>query len=416
MSDANQTELDERISNIYKEHSRRVFATLVRLLGDFDRAEDALQDAFRVALEKWKSEGIPANPVAWLVSTGRFKAIDSLRRTRNESALDLSHESFPSEDDSAHWGEHEVIEDERLRLIFTCCHPAISPDAQVALTLREVCELTTEEIAHAFLIPPSTLAQRIVRAKSKIKVAKIPFDTPEGEELPFRLSSVLRVIYLIFNEGYFAASGEMALRRDLSSEAIRLAEIVVELMPEPEAIGLLALMLLHESRRAARVSAGGDLIPLDEQDRSLWDREMISRGSGLTERALRSPRFGTYGLQAAISALHSEAHAYGATDWEQIVGLYEALLRIEPTPIIELNRAVAIAMLSGPAEGLRIVESLFSYGHLCDYHLAHAAKADFNRRLGRMEQARSSYLTAIQLAQQEPERKFLTRRLAECSE
>ena len=393
-----------------------MFATLVRLLGDFDKAEDALQDAFRVAVEQWPNSGIPANPTAWLISAGRFKAIDSLRRTRNESALDDSHDSIPSKEDSAHWGEHDAIEDERLRLIFTCCHPAISPDAQVALTLREVCELTTEEIAHAFLIPAPTLAQRIVRAKGKIRDAKIPFTIPEETELPSRLNSVLRVIYLIFNEGYFAASGETVLRRDFSSEAIRLAEIVVELMPEPEAMGLLALMLLHESRRVARVSDTGDLIPLDEQDRSLWDQTLIKQGAELTEQALRSRRFGGYALQAAISAVHAQAPAYIDTDWAQIVGLYDALLLIEPSPVIELNRAVAISKSEGPATGLEIVESLFATGQLNDYHLAHAAKADMNRRLGRFEQARASYLTAIKLAQQEPEKRFLRRKLDEISQ
>ena len=393
-----------------------MFATLVRLLGDFDRAEDALQDAFRVALEQWPNSGIPANPVAWLISTGRFKAIDSLRRTRNETGLDDTHDSLPSGDDAAHWGEHEAVEDERLRLIFTCCHPAISPDAQVALTLREVCELTTEEISHAFLIPAPTLAQRIVRAKSKIKIAKIPFATPEETELPSRLNSVLRVIYLIFNEGYFATSGETALRRDLSSEAIRLAEIVVELMPEPEAMGLLALMLLHESRRRARVSDTGDLIPLDEQNRSLWDQTLIKQGADLTVQALRSRRFGAYALQAAISAVHAEAAAYNETDWEQIVGLYDVMLQLGPSPVVELNRAVSISMLQGPTLGLEIVESLLSHGHLGDYRLAHAARADMNRRLGRFEQARASYLTAIELAQQEPEKRFLRRKLAECYE
>ena len=393
-----------------------MFATLVRLLGDFDKAEDALQDAFRVAVEQWPNSGIPANPTAWLISAGRFKAIDSLRRTRNESALDYSHDSIPSKEDSAHWGEHDAIEDERLRLIFTCCHPAISPDAQVALTLREVCELTTEEIAHAFLIPAPTLAQRIVRAKGKIRDAKIPFTIPEETDLPSRLNSVLRVIYLIFNEGYFAASGETALRRDLVAEGIRLGSIVVELMPEPEAMGLLALMLLHESRRVARVSDTGDLIPLDEQDRSLWDQTLIKQGAELTEQALRSRRFGGYALQAAISAVHAQAPAYIETDWEQIVGLYDVMLQLDPSPVVELNRAVAISMSEGPALGLEIVESLFATGQLNDYHLAHGAKADMNRRLGRFEQARASYLTAIKLAQQEPEKRFLRRKLDEISQ
>jgi RNA polymerase sigma-70 factor, ECF subfamily len=401
------------IEDIYRSESRRVFATLVRLLGDFDLAEEALQDAFKAAIEQWPRDGIPAQPVAWLVSAGRFKAIDGIRRRARFSAYDdvadLA-EAIP--DESAVADEREHLEDDRLRLIFTCCHPSLAPDAQIALTLREVCGLTTEEIAHAFLTPAPTLAQRIVRAKAKIRDARIPYQVPEREELPVRLQSVLRVIYLVFNEGYSASSGTSVTRHDLSQEAIRLTRLLLELLPEPEVSGLLALMLLHESRRSARSTAEGDLVPLDEQDRRLWDTQQITEGSALVERALSSGRIGSYTLQAAISAVHAQAAQADATDWAQIVGLYDALLRLEPTPVIELNRAVAIAMQRGPGAGLVLVENLIAGGQLQNYHLAYAAQADFHRRLGNVAEARIAYGRALALTQQEPERRFLSRRLA----
>ncbi len=400
------------VDGVYRSDSRRVFATLIRLLGDFDGAEEALHDAFRAALEQWPRDGIPKSPRAWLVSVGRFKAIDRLRRRARFHALDdlsgvvealASHPSYPGEE----------IEDDRLRLIFTCCHPALSPDAQVALTLREVCGLTTEEIARAFLAAPSTLAQRVVRAKAKIRDARIPYQVPSKEDLPERLDSVLRVVYLVFNEGYSASSGESLTRRDLSGEAIRLARLLVELLGEPEAMGLLALMLLHESRRAARTGSTGDPILLEDQDRSLWDCEAIAEGTALLERALSSRRFGPYSLQAAIAAVHAEAPDATATDWAQIVGLYDVLLRLEPSPVVELNRAVAVAMRDGPAAGLALVDALLARGELRDYRLAHAARADLCRRLGRASEARTSYERALALTLQEPERRFLERRLAE---
>ena len=407
-------EMRNSIEAVYKEHSRKAYATLVRLLDDFDRAEDALMEAFKVALLQWPESGIPSNPVGWLVSTGRFKAIDNLRR-RSRFETPFEHlEELPQDGGSQPlWEEPEAVEDERLRLIFTCCHPAISPDAQVALTLREVCGLTTEEIASAFLIPAPTLAQRIVRAKSKIRDARIPFEAPEEGELQIRLQSVLRVVYLIFNEGYFASSGENVLRRDLVSEAIRLNSLIADLLPDPEVFGLMALMLLHESRRKARANSEGDLISLEEQDRSLWDQNLISRGAELTEKALRLGRFGEYTLQAAISAVHSQARSYAETDWAQIVGLYDALMRRASSPIVELNRAVAIAMSDSPETGITLIDSLFTRGELRDYHLAHAAKAELCRRKGDLEQARISYAVAIEMAQQEPERRFLSRRLSE---
>jgi RNA polymerase sigma-70 factor, ECF subfamily len=401
------------VESIYRAESRRVFATLVRLLGDFDTAEEALHEAFRAALEQWPKDGVPANPRAWLVSAGRFKAIDSIRRAARLDPLDEDAvETLVSADDPATWGSEE-IEDDRLRLIFTCCHPALQPDAQVALTLREVCGLTTEEIAQAFLAAPSTLAQRIVRAKNKIRDAKIPYQVPSPEQLPERLDSVLRVIYLVFNEGYSASSGTALTRHDLSGEAIRLARLLAELLPEPEATGLLALMLLHESRRTARASPSGDLILLDEQDRSLWNRELIAEGTALVERSLASRRIGPYSIQAAIAAVHAEASTAAATDWQQIVGLYDVLLRIEPTPVVELNRAVAVAMRDGAEAGLAIVDAILARGELADYRLAHAARADLCRRLGRREEARKSYRRALDLARQAPERRFLERRLAE---
>ena len=403
----------EKVEAIYRAESRHVLATLIRLLGDFDLAEEALHDAFRAALEQWPGEGVPANPRAWLVSAGRFKAIDALRRRARFEALDEDREPVdPATENPEAW-EDESLEDDRLRLVFTCCHPALAPDAQVALTLREVCGLTTEAIARAFLTPVPTLAQRIVRAKAKIREARIPYEVPSRAELPDRLDAVLRVIYLVFNEGYATSSGESLTRPDLSEEAIRLGRLLVELLPEPEAMGLLALMLLHESRRAARSSPEGDLILLDEQDRRLWNREYIAEGVALVERALALRRFGAYTLQAAIAAVHAEAPDAEATDWPQIVGLYDALLRIDPSPVVELNRAVAVAMRDGPAAGLALVEAILGRGELSNYHLAHAARAELLRRMKRTAEARAAYTQALALTQQLPERRFLARRLAE---
>jgi len=398
---------------IYRTESRRVFATLVRLLGDFDLAEEALHDAFRAALEQWPRDGVPANPRAWLVSAGRFKAIDGIRRrSRFDSMEDVAEQVEAIADETQPW-DGETIEDDRLRLIFTCCHPALAADAQVALTLREVCGLTTEEIAQAFLSAAPTLAQRIVRAKAKIRDAGIPYEVPTSDELPERLDSVLRVIYLVFNEGYSASSGPSLTRVDLSGEAIRLGRLLVDLLPEPEAIGLLALMLLHESRRAVRASPTGELILLGDQDRSLWDRDQIAEGSALVERALAMRGSGPYALQAAIAAVHANAVTSDATDWDDIVGLYNVLLRIDPSPVVELNRAVGVAMRDGPGAGLALVDAILARGDLADYHLAHAAHADLCRRLGRSAEARASYQRAIALARQAPERRFLERRLAE---
>ena len=387
-----------------------MFATLVRLLGDFDLAEEALHEAFRAALEQWPSEGVPANPRAWLVSTGRFKAIDAIRRRARFDPLEEEHaESLAAEAPA----EREPIEDDRLRLIFTCCHPALAQDAQVALTLREVCGLTTEEIARAFLTPPPTLAQRIVRAKNKIRDARIPYEVPAGPQLAERLDAVLRVVYLVFNEGYSASTGNSVTRADLSAEAIRVGRLLVDLLPEPEASGLLALMLLQESRRASRASASGDLIRLEDQDRSRWNRELIAEGVALVERALGSRRFGPYTLQAAIAAVHAEAPSARDTDWQQIVALYDVLARLDPSPVIDLNRAVALAMRDGPAAGLAVVDAILARGELKDYHLAHAARADLCRRLGRRADARASYERALALARQQPERRFIQQRLAE---
>jgi RNA polymerase sigma-70 factor (ECF subfamily) len=405
----------EAIEAIYRAQSRRVFATLIRLLGDFDIAEEALHDAFRAALEQWPREGMPANPRAWLVSTGRFKAIDGIRRrARFDSIEDHAEQVEAIADDSAPRND-EDIEDDRLRLIFTCCHPALSSDAQVALTLREVCGLTTEAIAQAYLSAAPALAQRIVRAKAKIRDARIPYQVPGPDELAQRLDGVLRVVYLVFNEGYSASSGPTLTRVDLSAEAIRLARLVVDLLPEPEAIGLLALMLLHESRREARVTATGELILLNDQDRSRWNREQINEGLALVRSALVTRRFGAYALQAAIAAVHAEATTADATDWAQIVGLYDALLRLEPSPVIELNRAVAVAMRDGPAAGLALVDDILARGDLLEYHLAYAAQADLCRRLGKTERSRAAYGRAIALARQAPEKRFLERRLAELS-
>ena len=397
---------------VYRRDSRRVLATLIRLLGDFDLAEEAMHEAFRAALEQWPRQGMPTNPRAWLVSAGRFKAIDAMRRLSRFTALDDVAGEVEAIADESQDGGNE-IEDDRLRLIFTCCHPALSPEAQVALTLREVCGLKTEEIASAFLTPAPTLAQRSGRAKSKIRDARIPYQMPAPGEWPERLNSVLRVIYLVFNEGYSASSGDSQTRPDLSGEAIRLARLLLDLAPQPEVEGLLALMLLHDSRRAARNSPGGDLILLDDQDRSLWNRELIADGCALVERALVSRRFGPYSLQAAIAAVLVEAPSAGATDWAQIVGLYDVLLRFEASPVVELNRAVAVAMRDGPQVGLELVDAILARGELGDYRLAHAARADLCRRLGRREDARAAYRRALQLARQLPERRFLERRLTE---
>ena len=411
MSEDVTERIRERVDAVYKAESRRVFATLIRLLGDFDLAEEALQDAFRAALEQWPRDGMPANPRAWLVSAGRFKAIDSLRRRARFEPLDDVAEPTAENDPAA--GEDESVEDDRLRLIFTCCHPALSSEAQVALTLREVCALTTEEIAHAFLASPSTLAQRIVRAKAKIRDARIPYQVPAPAELSERLDAVLRVIYLVFNEGYAASSGASLTRADLSGEAIRLGRLLVELLPEPEAVGLLALMLLQESRRGARTSPTGDLVLLEDQDRSKWNNDQIKEGLALVEQALSSRRFGPYTLQAAIAAVHAEAPNPAATDWAQIVALYDLLARIEPSPVVELNRAVAVAMRDGPEAGLALIDAILARGDLADYHLAHSARADLCRRLGRAAEARASYERALVLTQQDPERRFLKRRLDE---
>jgi RNA polymerase sigma-70 factor (ECF subfamily) len=404
----------ETVTAVYTSDSRRVLATLIRLLGDFDTAEEALHDAFRAALEQWPREGVPANPRAWLVSAGRFKAIDAMRRLKRFDALDESGSQVNlAVDDPAAWADPESVEDDRLRLIFTCCHPALARDAQVALTLREVCGLTTEEIAHAFLTPAPTLAQRIVRAKAKIRDARIPYQVPEASDLPARLDAVLRVIYLVFNEGYAASSGASVTRHALSAEAIRLGRLLVELLPEPEAVGLLALMLLHESRRAARTTPSGEVVLLDEQDRSLWDRKQIAEGARLVEQSLSSRRFGPYSIQAAISAVHAQAPSAAATDWGEIVGLYDALMTTEPSAVVELNRAVAVAMRDGPAAGLALIEAILERGDLADYRFAHAARADLCRRLGRAADARRSYERALTLTRQEPERRFLERRISE---
>jgi RNA polymerase sigma-70 factor (ECF subfamily) len=407
-------EVHAAVTAVYEAESRRVLATLIRLLGDFDAAEEALHDAFRAALEQWPTEGLPANPRAWLVSTGRFKAIDALRRRRRFDPLDTegSQVDLAVEDPNA-WADPEVVEDDRLRLIFTCCHPALSAEAQLALTLREVCGLTTEEIARAFLTPAPTLAQRIVRAKAKIRDARIPYQVPTAAELPERLDAVLRVIYLVFTEGYAASSGASVTRHDLSEEAIRLGRLLVALLPEPEAIGLLALLVVHEARRAARATADGELVLLEDQDRSLWNRAQIGEGTALLAQALGSRRFGPYTLQAAIAAAHATAPTFAETDWSEIVGLYDVLLRVEPSPVVELNRAVAIAVRDGPAAGLELVDAILGRGQLKEYRLAHAARADLLRRLGRSEEARTAYEKALTLTKQEPERRFLERRLAE---
>ncbi len=407
----------ESLDAIYRAESGRILATLIRLLGDFDLAEDAVHDAFAVALERWPRDGMPANPRAWLISTGRFKAIDALRRrARFDAAQAKIAEQFEPELGDAAAGADGGVEDDRLRLIFTCCHPAIAPEARVALTLREVCGLTTEEIARAFLTGAPTLAQRIVRAKAKIRDERIPYRVPSPEELPGRLDAVLQVVYLVFNEGYYASSGASLTRADLSAEAIRLGRLLLESLPEPEVMGLLALMLLQESRRAARTSPTGELILLENQDRSLWNRPQIVEGMALVERALSSRRFGPCTLQAAIAAVHSEAASAAATDWPQITALYGLLAQAEPSPVVELNRAVAVAMRDGPEAGLALIDAIFARGGLADYHLAHSARADLCRRLGRNAEARSAYERALALARLEPERRFLAGRLQELKE
>jgi len=402
------------VESVYRAESRRVLATLIRLLGDFDRAEEALHDAFAAAVERWPSDGVPKNPRAWLVSTGRFKAIDAMRRrarfdaSQAEIARRFEADARVSDD-----AADEDIPDDRLRLIFTCCHPALTPDAQIALTLREVCDLTTEEIARAFLTAAPTVAQRIVRAKAKIRDAVIPYQVPSADDLPSRLDTVLHVVYLVFNEGYWASSGALLVRTDLSGEAIRLGRVLHELLPDPEVTGLLALMLLHEARRPARATATGELVLLDEQDRSLWNREQIAEGQALVEQALASRRFGPFTLQAAISAVHADATRAADTDWAQIVGLYDVLLRVDPSPVVELNRAAAVALRDGPAAGLALIDAILVRGDLADYHLAHSARADLCRRLGRTADARAAYQRALSLTRQEPERRFLERRLSE---
>jgi RNA polymerase sigma-70 factor (ECF subfamily) len=404
----------EQIGAIYRSDSRRVLATLIRLLGDFDRAEEALHDAFAAALDSWPAGGIPDNPRAWLVSTGRFKAIDRLRRgARFDAALAGLAEQLEASVPPAGSIEEDGLEDDRLRLIFTCCHPALSADARIALTLREVCGLETEEIARAFLTSAPTLAQRIVRAKGKIREARIPYQVPSRTELPERLDAVLHVVYLVFNEGYSASGGDSLTRPDVSAEAIRLGRLLTDLLPEPEAIGLLALMLLHDSRRAARTSPDGEIVLLDAQNRGLWNGEQIAEGVELVERALSLRRFGPYTLQAAIAAVHAEAGDSAATDWTQIAGLYDVLLRVDPSPVVELNRAAAIAMRDGPEAGLTLIDAILARGDLADYHFAHSARADLCRRLGRTADAIAAYERAAALTSQAPERRFLERRLTE---
>jgi RNA polymerase sigma-70 factor, ECF subfamily len=409
-------EVGKIVDEVYRSESRRVLATLIHLLGDFDRAEEALHDAFAAAVEQWPQKGVPANPRAWLVSTGRFKAIDAMRRG---ARFGTSLEELPQQPtgltfEPEEWDEQSV-EDDRLRLIFTCCHPALPPDAQIALTLREVCGLTTEEIARAFLTGAPTIAKRIVRAKAKIRNARIPYEVPSHSDLPQRLDAVLRVIYLVFTEGYSASSGESLTRADLSGEAIRLGRLLVELLPEPEAQGLLALMLLHESRRATRTSSTGELVLLDDQDRSLWNRALIDEGVSLVEQALAAGPVGAYTVQAAIATVHAGAPSAAATDWSRVVELYDLLQRASPSPVVELNRAVAVAMRDGPPAGLRLVESILARGDLGDYYLAHAARADLYRRLGGRAEARASYERALALARPEAARRFLMRRLNELS-
>ena len=417
MSEHSTEQIRELLDSLYRVESGRILATLIRLLGDFDLAEEAMHEAFAAALSLWPTSGVPGNPRPWLISTARFKAIDTLRRrARWDASQDELVRYLEAQGSSAQTSkEDDSLEDDRLRLIFTCCHPSLAPEARVALTLREVCGLTTEEIAKAFLTTPRTLAQRIVRAKAKIRETRIPYEVPTPEELPERLGAVLQVIYLVFNEGYSAAAGAEVTRAELTGEAIRLGRLLAELQPEPEVIGLLALMLLQESRRAARTSPTGDLILLENQDRSLWNREQIAEGVALVEKALgyrgTSRRFGSYTLQAAIAAVHAEAESVAATDWRQIVLLYDRLLRIQPSPVVELNRAVAIAMRDGPEAGLAQIDAVLEHGELANYYLAHSARADMYRRLGRTAEARSAYEKALALTQQEPERQFLQERI-----
>lgn len=406
----------EVVEATYRADSRRVLATLIRLLGDFDAAEEALHEAFAAAVEQWARDGVPANPRAWLVSTGRFKAIDGMRRrARHDASLDELAKQLESATTSLdeEQQEDEHVEDDRLRLIFTCCHPALAPEAQVAMTLREVCGLTTEEIARAFLTKPPTIAQRIVRAKAKIRDARIPYEVPLEKDLPDRLDAVLRVVYLVFNEGYSASFGEAVTRHDLCGEAIRLGRVLITLLPQPEAMGLLGLMLLQDSRQAARSSPDGELILLESQDRSLWNRDQITEGVSLVHHALSIGQVGPYTIQAAIAAAHAQAPTAAATDWSRIVSLYTLLLQAEPSPVIELNRAVAVAMADSPSAGLELVDAILKRGDLETYHLAHATRADLCRRLGRTAEARASYQRALNLTQQEPERRFLERRLSE---
>lgn len=413
MHDYEPRSLRDQVDAIYRSESRRVLATLIRLLGDFDRAEEALHDAFAAAVDQWRRDGVPHNPRAWLVSAGRFKAIDHLRRrARFNASLEQIAQQLELDAQEA-IEEYEGLEDDRLRLVFTCCHPALAADAQVALTLREVCDLRTEEIARAFLAQPATIAQRIVRAKQKIRDARIPYQVPEPAELPQRLASVLRVVYLVFNEGYAASSGESLTRGDLSAEAIRLGRQLLELLPEPEVMGLLALMLLQESRRAARTDEQGELVLLEHQDRSRWDRALIAEGQRLIGLALTGHRFGPYSLQAALAAVHAEAADLASTDWTRMVELYDVLLQMQPSPVVELNRAVALAMRDGPGAGLATVDAILARGELTDYHLAHATRADFCRRLGRIAESREAYERALALARLEPERRFLEQRLRE---
>ena len=415
MSDNTNKQVQDLVDNVYRSESRQVLATLIRLLGDFDAAEEALHDAFAVAVERWSRLGVPANPRAWLVSTGRFKAIDSMRRRArfDASLTELAKQLESDTAFSEELNDDESVEDDRLRLVFTCCHPALAPDAQVAMTLREVCGLTTEEIARAFLTKPPTVAQRIVRAKAKIRDTRIPYVVPSETDLPDRLDAVLRVVYLVFNEGYSASSGASLTRHDLSGEAIRLGRVLIALLPEPEAVGLLALMLLQDSRRAARTSPTGDLILLEDQDRSLWNRDQIAEGASLVERALSSRRIGPYTIQAAIAAVHAQAQSAAATDWAQIVALYDVLMQADFSPVVELNRAAAVSMRDGPLAGLELIDAILARGDLRNYHLAHAARADLCRRLGRKAEAQTSYERALSLTQQEPERRFLERRLKE---
>ena len=413
VNDHHSEKIHTQIDAIYRAESRRIFATLIRLLGDFDLAEDALHEAFRVAMEQWPDDGLPANPRTWLVSTGRFKAIDALRRrARFGASLTVLFEQLNQGPANALGQEDEEIEDDRLRLIFICCHPALSQDARVALTLREVCGLTTEAIAHAFLTTPSTLAQRIVRAKSKIREARLPYEVPNRDALPERLDAVLQVIYLVFNEGYYTSAGDSLTRADLSAEAIRLARLLVELLPEPEVEGLLALMLLHEARRASRTSPDGDLVLLEDQDRARWNREQIAEGTALVRQALSAGSVGAYALQAAIASVYASAPDFAATDWVQIVGLYDLLLQVAPSPVVEINRAGAVAMRDGPAAALELVDDILKRGDLTNYSLAHATRADLYRRLGKSEEAQAAYHRALALAHQEPERRFLERQLA----